>query len=303
MIRVIPFSEDEIRKAMKLVKSNALNADIDTLKEMLIPIFRGYVHSATKVPVGEMLYRGVKCKQIPDNIKQLTYPPKDKAHLGRANRDGNPVFYCSNSGNVTCFELDVKPGDMVAVSKWRIAEPLLLNNVGFTDGVFLGLNANRRNPNYGEIKSLVDVPLSNALVDKFLSEEFMKSITAEQRDLYKLPVAIAEKLFMDKMFDGLLYPTFAMRGNADNLAIKPTSVEKKLVIRSAEFIQINSQKDFTYNITRLNFAKNFGDDGTIQWKGRPANWKIREQGDELLFSMENGEWIARDAQGNIVEPD
>ena len=43
--------------------------------------------------------------------------------------------------------------------------------------------------------------------------------------------------------------------------------------------------------------------GLIEWKGRTPQWTLQNRGDDLTFSVENGTWIARDAEGNPVEPE
>lgn len=295
----------EIQKVIELVKSIDLRTkDIDSLKEILFPIFKGYIKSTPHFEPGLILYRGIKCNKIPNNLNNLKHPPKEKTKDSRVNRSGNPVFYCSTARGVPFFELDCIPGNTIAISKWKTVDKLLVNNVGYTDTCFSKLNSNRNNPKYGEIKKETEVPTSNSLIDDFLTNEFTKVVPVDQEYLYKISIAIAEKLFSDDLFDGLLYPTIPMRGNADNLAIKPRYLdENKLKIESVEFIRIDSKKDFTFQVTVLDFANSFKGDGSIEWKGRLPQWVLKEKDEELAFTAENGVWVARDKNGNIVEPE
>lgn len=48
-------------------------------------------------------------------MKRLWTPPDDKAHLGRANLDRQPVFYCSTELENAVFELRPRVGDVVTV--------------------------------------------------------------------------------------------------------------------------------------------------------------------------------------------
>ncbi len=304
-ILIKPPELSEIQKAIESLKTVDLSStDIDDLKKILFPIFQGYMVSAPHFDPGLVLYRGVKYDTIPDNLNKLKYPPKEKTGINRVNRSGNPVFYCSGARAVPFFELDVKPGDTIVISKWKTTEKLMLNKVGYTNAGFSNLNSNRSNPNYGDVNNVIDVPTSKSLIDDFLAMEFTRIVPCGMEHLYKISVAIAEKLFLDDLFDGLLYPTIAMRGNADNLAIKSQYVDsKKLVFQNAEFIRIESKQDFNYQVNVLDFANSIKNDGTIEWKGRRGNWVLREKNDELSFEVENGMWIAKDKNGNIVEPE
>lgn len=293
----------EIQKAIQLLKkSDLLSIDIDEIKDILIPIFRGYVQTVPIIGPGEILYRGIKYDNLPQDLSRLREPPKEKTSINRANRAGNPVFYCSIARPVPFFELDIKPGDHLAISKWITVDKLITNKVGYTTTSFSNLQSNRQNPAYGEMKNY-ESEYAKSIVDNFLADEFTKIVPHEMNHLYKITVAIAEKLFSDEMFDGLLYPTMAMKANADNLAIKPSSVDKKLIFKNAEFIQIKSKQNSTYEINRLDFANSVDANGRIQWKGRHAMWFLKENNQSLTFKVENGVWIARDKQGNIVEPE
>lgn len=121
--------------------------------------------------------------------------------------------------------------------------------------------------------------------------------------MYKLSVAIAEKLFSDDMFDGLLYPTVQMQANADNLAIKPRYADSHLKFLKAEFARINAVREIALDIDVLDTAVELEADGKIVWRGRRDQWVLREQGDQLTLSVENGRWVARDNIGRIVDPE
>jgi len=75
--------------------------------------------------------------------------------------------------------------------------------------VRLGLK--RTNPEYGRKYSGSDVPTSNSLIEEFTSSEFTKEISQEQeeKNVYKLSAAIAEKLFEDDTFDA--YSTLVLQ--------------------------------------------------------------------------------------------
>jgi hypothetical protein len=105
------------------------------------------------------------------------------------------------------------------------------------------------------------------------------------------------------MFGGLLYPSMAMRANADNLALKPECVDNHLNIRKVEYIRVDEADSSGFRVTILDFADTFDEDGGIQWKGRLPHWVMREKGQVLHFAVENRRWVARNEKGEIVEPE
>lgn len=105
-------------------------------------------------------------------------------------------------------------------------------------------------------------------------------------------------------FAGILYPALAMKGNSDNLALLPDFVDKYLELKKVEYIRIDDVIDNSiYKVTLLDFANTFASTGQIIWKGRLPQWKISEHGESLTVSVENGKWVARNAKGEIVEPE
>jgi len=105
------------------------------------------------------------------------------------------------------------------------------------------------------------------------------------------------------MFGGLLYPSMAMRANADNLALKPECVNENLSLRKVEYICVDETGDQGFKVTILDFADTFDEGGRIQWKGRHPHWVMREKGQILHLAVENGRWVARNEKGEVVDPE
>lgn len=130
-----------------------------------------------------------------------------------------------------------------------------------------------------------------------------------------MSVAIAEKLLgkleVDPMnfpfdcephFAGILYPTIAMKGNSDNLALIPRFVDRFLRLEKVEYILVKEKKpDFKYDIQVIDFATSFEPDGTINWKGRHPVLNL-QPGENVIALVENGKWVFRNSSGEIVEP-
>ena len=266
--------------------------DIDIIKEKLKPLFVGYTLRALIYEPGLKLYRGRVCNEKPNNIKDITYPhAKLITKYQRVNRPGQSVFYCCAGRRVPFFECFVKTGDKFILSQWKTISRLLVNNIGYLNDNIMGLQP----------KSLGELKEANILIRNFIDEEFTKNVNKGEEYLYKITIALAEKHFLDDIFNGLLYPSIAIKGRSDNLALKPHYVDKNLMIERVEFIQIISVKGFEYKIKVLDLATSFGKDGSIEWKGHPGKWYLKKKGDELILAVENGRWVARDKEGKIVE--
>jgi len=85
---------------------------------------------------GVELYRGTKHhRAVPVVIGELWYPPPEFAPLGRANRRGAPMFYCSSDPNGAFREIGAKVGQLAVHSKWVTSVPMLLHDLGYTQQV------------------------------------------------------------------------------------------------------------------------------------------------------------------------
>jgi hypothetical protein len=190
----------------------------------------------------------------PVHISELSYMPAHLTRLGRVNRPGSPVLYCSTSRNTPFFEARPKIGQPIAIVNVITTAPLLANHVGYTRTVFGRLASNREQAGWGGAPARVPGNAINQQVAEFLADAFTRPVQAGSEHLNKLPVAIAEKLFSDKIFDALLYPTVPMNANADNLAIKPRYADTYLQFVRAEFAQITALREFSFDVDVLESA-------------------------------------------------
>jgi len=300
-----PLNIGEIQaKIDELRKTDLETTDIDDLINGINTCFRGYRIQVPRIKKGLKLYRGVKCKNKSQIMHQLTYPPAGKIiRYHRAGRPGQPLFYCSSTWQAPFYEIRVNKEDRLALSTWITKAPLLVNHTGYDSEVLKALGSSRKsttlvNADDQEKYSQVDV-----LISRFLSEEFARNVLKGQEYLYKLSIAIAEYHFKSDKFNGLLYPALAMWGNADNLALKTSFVDKNLELQKVEYVYVDEVADnLTYKLRVLDFANSFTKDGHIEWKGRHPQWVVR-QGESLRVSVENGRWVARNTQGDIIEPE
>lgn len=271
---------------------------IENLLALLEPILRGYAVEAPRFESGITLFRSRICGK-PGNINDLWAPPPHLTPLGRVNRSGSPVLYCCTSRGAPFFESRPREGETVAIARWITTAPLLVNHVGYSKATFNAFASVRQQAGWGPRPA--NHP--NEAVSNFLAKIFTRIVPAGSEHEYKLSVAIAEKLFADDIFDGLLYPTVAMRANADNFALKLRYANDNLRFQKAEYARIERVRDFAFDITWLDTATELEEDGAIRWKGRLDQWVIREPYGQLTFTAQDGDWIARNRTGEIVQPE
>jgi hypothetical protein len=170
--------------------------DIDTLKRYLRCKLGGYRVAFASITTEAPLYRGVRWNQRPKKIDDLWYPPATVVtKLGRANREGIPIFYASCAGPGAFYELRAQKGDLIALSEWEVAESLWMHNLGFHPealrriGVSDGLGRSRwHNPIPNETNR-------HAKLRRQLSLAFTEDIKDGREYRYKQSIAIFELLF------------------------------------------------------------------------------------------------------------
>ncbi len=227
-----------------------------------------YIHTVLFIPTqwGDgSLYRAVKYSEMPLDVSQLSYPPVDMVRLNRANLPGNPLFYCSGDPRTPFFELNIQAGDTVVLSKWRIANEILCIPLGYSEQIFAQLCSARKCPHIipPEKRHPNELKKPNSYIIDFFSEIF----TCPEENRYTLTAVIAEKFLMKQLSCGIVYPTIAMRANAENFAFTPHLVNESLFLLSAKWYRVDNvdNKSFSYTVTPLKCADNFFN-GKINWR-------------------------------------
>ena len=304
-----PSSDDEVEEAVRKLRALDLKVvTIDEIKEMLFPVFKGFHLNSPIIPPGHRLYRGRVISARPTHLSELSYPQPEQIKFDqRVNRARQSMFYCTNSRRVPFFELGVGEGQHIVISHWLTAGELRLNNAGYSDTTFRNLASGRDTPRCGAGHGGDSRPLMqeaiNKLVAEFLSAEFTRQVPPGEEHLYKITIAIAEKHLNSEMFDGLIYPSIPMKANADNLALWPGSADTHLSFVKAEYTQVESKQEFNYEARVLDTVDRVDSKGRLLWKGRGDRWVIKENYGQLMFTEDDGRWVARDEQGNVVEPE
>jgi hypothetical protein len=82
------------------INADLKTLEIDEIKSQLEHLVKGMVVRSPTFDPGAFLYRARRIgttfnKTIGMKYADLIYPPKGLTRLGRLNREGDPVFYCS----------------------------------------------------------------------------------------------------------------------------------------------------------------------------------------------------------------
>lgn len=283
------------RSALSSLTSLDLTKDFDEAEvQQWLGSFVGHQVRVYRLQPGTKLFRGQICDK-PENIRRLGYPPPAVARINRANKPGRPMLYCCAAREAPFFELQPSAGHTVVLAHWTTTAPMTVNHAGYTHSTFAKLGSSRSGlPKYRQSK--MDAEVAETFAELFTR----KTPPESEQYLYKFTSTIAEYLLEGDLLDGLLYPAVAMRGNADNLALKPRYADQHLKFEKAEVVRVDTLGDFSYKVTVLDTAKALGDSGEILWRGRADGWELKNT---LIITAEHDKWVARDMAGNIVEPD
>ena len=295
----------EIEKAIDKIESSDLKTiSIDSLEIYLKPLFSGYRFTAPFFDKGVYLYRG-RIAEKPNNIKKLIYPPSECiTNYGRINEKGKSFFYGAVARSVPFFELNTKVGDKIALSTWRSNNKMHLNHIGFTEECKKNINSNRDlSEIYNFVKDTSNFGNLNNFVHNYLSSKFIQVIEEGNEFKYKLTIAIARKLLMGNLLNGILYPTIAMSANADNIVLKTDFFDNNIDFVSVEYIEIIEKNGLQYKINVLDSSTKLNNKGDFSWSGRGLQWKIKENYGELKLQYKANTFEAYDKNGNRVDPE
>jgi len=287
------------------INDNVKELGIDEIRELIRPLMKGITVNTPIIPAGTFLYRARKINNSFNKdqkilISDLTYPTGDKAKLGRLNRDGQSVFYCSSSKEPIFFELpNLSEGHEIILSFWQTSKPMIVNNIGYTEFIFTQMGAKRVAPSWSVIKvddarqeitfnensipaETREIILShdeNRVLRELMSKEFMREVPDSERHHYKLTTALAELHLGEiknhaQQFAGIIYPSVKMSANGDNFALTPDFVDQHIKFKKATHIKIAKRDGNSFSINKIDEAIELNDDNSLKWLGRLAHWVL-----------------------------
>jgi len=295
------FSREQIKKR-----------DIDTLKRQLRVKLGGYTVATIPMTTDNVLFRGVKCAERTTTVGRISYPP---AHCvkenGRLNRAGKSIFYCSRAAPSVFFEIHAKQGDTIALSQWKITEPLWMRNLGYHAAALQRMGA-PLGPGSRPVNPIPNETKFNERLRRALSLACTEDVHKGDEYRYKLSIAINELMFdgaepmptdypdgpRDGHGAGTVYPAMKMRGLADNVAIWPEFVDRYLRIELVQWVLVEAanEQHSLYTVKHLATSREFPDRNII-WDETP----IDERRGRGTIALENGRWISRNGLNDVYD--
>jgi hypothetical protein len=305
------------------------------IKSIVEPLTRNIHVRAPIAPPGGRLFRArsILDEVRPRRLADLSYPPSDHVSTyQRVNPPGRPVFYCSESLDVSLSEVCASNGKMLAISTWTNEKQLILTSVGFAENCLRRLTGEvvpapawQTNAAPTELSPLTkEEDEINHRVTEFLGNQFCIEVQPGEEHLYKVSVAISEVLGFDPAsdghfekvgddrhtnvgglaVDGIVYPSIKCRTAVHNVALRPHSVDTKLRFLDVRLVRVVNAGMPEMQLDEVDFANSINSAGEFEWKGRPRRFSTKKSGDVIrLTKIGENRWNVTDGDGNPVDPD
>lgn len=277
------------QRISELQNLNLKTANIDLLKFMLRNLCRAYISTTLTISEDKSIFRATKHTNEEkdtcfESVNRIYPDPKFLKKLGRANREGQAVFYFSADPGIALTELRATKGDVFTILECKPrkdASPLLI-----PAGIYE--MAQKHNAKIGgdmperalRIAALFendgDTLYKYRLIDNFIADEFLKVVDEGQEYLYKLTIPIAELLLdfgTDNVpIDGIAYPSIASDKINANLVLLPQAFHRIYEPVGCKRVQINEMlpnQDLKLNVPGFDVcsreAKRISGGSRIEW--------------------------------------
>lgn len=285
-----PIKVTEAREIIRqLNRLNLETADYENLKGLAARLIYGVPMMAITPHEETRFYRGIVYTAKPDEAKQLGYPPSaSTVNYQRCNPPGKSMFYCSPDPAAVFYELHVRPGDVIYLSKWSLVSKFFVNRIA-------------PRGDEGPRSAVRDI------VSTYFETKFSQPVHETYSSQYKITSAISETLSSGNVIagppipiGGLTYPSVAHPNRSENIAVQPHIADQCLRLDYVEELLVTAVDGYIIRYDRKDFSANF-EGGKIHWSGSPMRWTL-PPGRMVTMTAEADGWVARDEQGNIVNP-
>jgi hypothetical protein len=253
--------EEKLRRVIRLAPPVAM---------MKLPIFHkkifftdSYHQASHKKAVKQPVF--VRVRKIdqsfhgkPISYDEIIHPQPKYSRLGRANRNGNPIFYCSAHENpemaelAALYEVNARIGEQYIVSYWQLSGQLRLFNLGKT------VVTAKHHASY-QVDEFPD-PTNPILAEVFCSPD---------KKYYPITSMLCEILLYGCLYDqsliqghpqGIIYPSIQIDGlrlnaKCDNYAITPQALKDSLVWKRSDFVTIAQDAHMANGVVHITRMK------------------------------------------------
>jgi len=194
------------------------------------------LEARTYAPGELTLYRTKELEKeaLPTTVQDLSYPPRDKSELQRANLENEQVFYGSIQMDAALSEGRVSAGDRIVVSRWKNAKEL-------------------------SVRAIPTEPSSDT------ERIYNLLYTDLDTSIYPYSAAVAHRLFKTHPMLGLLYPSRRDEAENENVALTARATDEILALEDATLCEVTKAKTDSYEVKELNVAVPDGD--SLKWLG------------------------------------
>jgi hypothetical protein len=256
----------ELKKAVESIRALLASG---AESELFVPLVRTIAVSHEKVvaPVfdrGVRLYRATRHHvHLPAAKEDLWFPPADRARAGRANYEGQSMFYGSVHQSPALAEIAAGPYSIVVISEWVTQDRLIVQDLGFDERAFQKFGIDRPRADY-QLEDVGNASEEALEARRFISEAFLREGKAD----YALTAAIANVFTEGDQIAGIRYPSLALNGHADNFALRPDYVRAKMRLEAATYFRVNSASNGDYGFDPIADLSGIDEKGLLSWTYR-----------------------------------
>jgi len=293
-------NQDSVIDRLATLVAEARSLPVDETKGRLLELLQGYFQATVALggsfPIGHghaTIFRGRVTTQKPQALADVSYPPPNTTQQGRCNRRGRPLFYGSFSVHPIAYELHIKEGELLYLSRWTTfpGRWLSVNYVGLSKQAFDRLRSTREPPYWARPEVIQELTDRNLALNGKLGDLFVSRDPSD----YNFTNAVTE-IFTSGNVDALIYPTVALNGSFDDVVIKPQYVDRWLNLHRVDQVivtGIQSGKNPSFQVldsATLNEGHN------LCWHGHPDPQGFAKAPPMCMMLCNPGQWSpARDS--------
>ena len=290
----------------RLLIDNRIPISVEHAVSLLEPLTIGFSQTSPLLPLEARLFRVRVLKKPPTKVSDLGAPPDHLASMGRVNDTGKSVLYLSDLPRTAIAETRVKKGSC-CLTEWRITANNLLCANG---GIPIDLLSKRFKSVEKPIQKFTkyDFAISALFrtaytLDKFDgNQHYIWSIASALVNGFAPICDLQEQQYKDGVTElkgkyplaAVAYPSIRDEMQYLNYAFNDRG-QTHVALKNIQWIDIHENGQ----ITSLNFADSWSENGTIDWKNRPANYRIGPKQSAIITRVSEKDYLFEMADGSL----
>lgn len=193
-------------------------------------------------------------KYIFKSVKDLWYPPKEKATAGRFNKKNEPMFYATHNIATAILEVNPQKGDIVTVLNFKIKQQ-------YVNSLFLSWKYYAE-----ELMKLLNE--KDIIRLEYIIGQSRKIISSERKELYT-PTQVFASSFRLPELECFIYESISTEFNSLNFAFKPEFIDQENIFEFSSVITyeiISNYEDYKYDVRCRIEAIDLDDFNKFNWR-------------------------------------